>query len=532
MADNTVALGIKVPDAMASLGSVMGAANAMQAYKAGSVDLERKRATLESDIDKAKAESNTAQSGAQKAEQEMRERQSIAKMMQSGMDDKGDSILNGEKEPDPARIIQALGRIAPLIGHDYAQKIMGTYTARVGLHGAATALDAQQRGILMGPIQAIATNPGDPAMVDIAAKTIGEWAAAHPEMKQTAANANTLLDHIRTAKTPEMRAHMANSLAATLQGGQAVQTQPQATNINTGGETLTGTIAPPVAGGGFARNGAVQNTPAPAVMDRPGGMATYTPPTSTGPGGITPVPGQTPAIAPPMTFGGQSLQYPKREAGAPYTPGPSEPMDAKMGQDYRNSLVGQQQQMPTIKRNNEELTSQIDKVMGTEYLTSGIIGGALRNLKNWAGDPTYKQLSKDLANAQISAIKSSGGSLETDAGKSLVAHANGDETYPPEVLRNIARRASADITNADMQATAAQKFSQQYGDNNMKAFQLEWNKNADSRVFEAMNLYNRATDKAKVKPQIDALFGNDPAKRKEYFQKYQNLQKMYQTGSL
>jgi hypothetical protein len=61
MADNNaIALGIKVPDAMQSLGAVLGNANAAQQYKAGQVDLARKQATMQADIERAKAESSLA----------------------------------------------------------------------------------------------------------------------------------------------------------------------------------------------------------------------------------------------------------------------------------------------------------------------------------------------------------------------------------------------------------------------------------------------------------------------------------------
>jgi hypothetical protein len=60
---------------------------------------------------------------------------------------------------------------------------------------------------------------------------------------------------------------------------------------------------------------------------------------------------------------------------------------------------------------------------------------------------------------------------------------------PTGVLINIARRVQADQTNIDMQANGAQKFAQQYGDNNLKAYQQLWNANADTKIFEVMNIY-------------------------------------------
>jgi hypothetical protein len=96
----------------------------------------------------------------------------------------------------------------------------------------------------------------------------------------------------------------------------------------------------------------------------------------------------------------------------------------------------------------------------------------------------------------------------------------------------IARRVQADQTNLDLQAKGAQQFAQKFGDNNMKAYQQAWNANAESKVFEAMNIYNAISDPQKRKTQIDNLLGNDPKKRQEFFDKYNNIQKLSTTGSL
>jgi hypothetical protein len=245
------------------------------------------------------------------------------------------------------------------------------------------------------------------------------------------------------------------------------------------------------------------------------------------------------------TFAGQPLQYPVRQAGQPYQPGPSEPIDQQAGQTYRNGLVSQQQALPTVKRNLQEVIDTASQIGKGSVLASWVPGSAVvRNLNAMVKTPQYVQLSKDLANTQISMIKASGGSMDTDAGKALTAAANGTETYPPEVLLNIAQRTAADVTNTDMQATAAQRFQQQYGDNNMNAFKLAWNKNADTKVFQAMNLYEQMQRQGLPVDQIARqmndpkngvfthLFGTDPATRQQYKQKYLNIQSLYQTGNL
>jgi len=156
-----------------------------------------------------------------------------------------------------------------------------------------------------------------------------------------------------------------------------------------------------------------------------------------------------------------------------------------------------------------------------------------RGWANLTDSSKYKQLSKDLANVQISNTLAKGGSLDTVNGQQLVKAANGDETFPPDVLINIANRAKADMTELDLKATAAQKFSQQFGDNNFKSFQQMWTKNADSKIFELYNISKDPDLNAKEKEAAKAkLFPKNEKERKVFIEKYLNIKKLEETGSL
>jgi len=100
---------------------------------------------------------------------------------------------------------------------------------------------------------------------------------------------------------------------------------------------------------------------------------------------------------------------------------------------------------------------------------------------------------------------------------------------PPEVLVKIARRVQADQTNLDMQANGAQQFAQRFGDNNMKAYQQSWNKNADTKIFEAMNIIKDVTDAKLLEQELNRLFPK-PAERAEFLKKYRNLKQLSETG--
>ena len=316
-------------------------------------------------------------------------------------------------------------------------------------------------------------------------------------------------------------------------------------------QPMAGLNAPAAFTAGGPQGGTIQSTPigtqaTPAQAPTQAPMTTVAPGVQTAPvaapaplqgqplapTGVTPqqmsMPPEAAALAKPVP-----LPYPIRKEGQPYMPNPSEAADTTKNIGYREGLIARQTDLTQSRRNIQEVIDLATKIEKESSLpTTGPIGAIKRKYAELVGDPTYKQLSKDLANIQISNIKAQGGSLDTVGGQQLTRMASGDETYPPDVLIKIARRTDADTTNIDMQATAAAKFAAQYGDNNLNAFKQAWSKNADSKVFEAMNIYRDAKDPKEAKTQIDELLGKDPKQRKIFFQKYQNIQKMFETGAL
>jgi hypothetical protein len=231
-----------------------------------------------------------------------------------------------------------------------------------------------------------------------------------------------------------------------------------------------------------------------------------------------------------QTTGGQT--YPKRVAGdlRPYAPGEAE--DEKLGIAYKNGLIKRQGELTTSKRNLDEVIKEATKLNPDSVWSSGFLGMVNRKFKDFVGDPTYKQLSKDLANVQIANIQAMGGSLDTVAGQQLTKMANGDETFPPSVLINIARRSYADLTDLDMRATAADKYAQVHGIANMNGFKQKWSANSDSKLFEAMAIEKSNLSPEQKKKEFKALLGGDPNVLKDLQQKKKNLEKLMATGDL
>lgn len=293
-------------------------------------------------------------------------------------------------------------------------------------------------------------------------------------------------------------------------------------------------------------------TPMPNIVEVNGAKYEISPPTMAGGqpilkplgGGMAqPSQGTPPPVTqpPPQSQGApqsgvtptqMSLQYPVRKAGDLRPFAPNEAIDTEKGASYRNSLTTRQTDLSASRRNLDEVIKAAVQIDKEDLFSTGVLGALTRTVKGWAGDPKYKQLSKDLANVQISNIQAQGGSMDTVAGQQLTKMANGDETYPPDVLVNIARRTYSDLTNLDMQATGASKFAQKYGDSNLNSFKRMWSSNADSKVFEAMSIFENVKDPAIAKTEIDKLLGDNPKKREEFFKKYNNIKKLTATGEL
>jgi hypothetical protein len=228
---------------------------------------------------------------------------------------------------------------------------------------------------------------------------------------------------------------------------------------------------------------------------------------------------------------GMRIPYAVRSAAQPYIPEPTEAKDLTSGAAYRDSLVSRQTALSTSRRNVEETIGQAQKIANDLLAPKGGLAGNIeQKIRNAVASDEYKMLAKDLANLQISNLAALGQGGNTVAGMDLTKVASGDITVPPDVLIKIARRAQSDMTNIDMQAQGAQQFQQRFGDNNMKAYQQAWNANADSKIFEAMNLTRDITDPEQLKTELDKLFPSK-AKHDEFLKKYRNLKRLSETGT-
>jgi hypothetical protein len=227
------------------------------------------------------------------------------------------------------------------------------------------------------------------------------------------------------------------------------------------------------------------------------------------------------------------LLYQPRQAGIAYAPGPSEIADKDAGIVIRNNLATGASNITTARNNLDEVIKQADKIETEATLPeTGAIGSVKRKFAELTGDAKYQMLSKDIANVQLSNMRALG-KLKTNAGLEAQQAAVGSITYAPEVIKSIAEREKADLTNVEMQSRASQVFANKFGDNNMKAFQQEWSNNADTKVFQVINISKNSNLSAEEKKeQVNEILGNDPEARRIFNEKYQNIRKLEQNGKL
>jgi hypothetical protein len=248
-------------------------------------------------------------------------------------------------------------------------------------------------------------------------------------------------------------------------------------------------------------------------------------------------PSAQPQAAPMMAQAGRvdagfALPYEPPRPGIPRATTPSETADLATGQKYRTDLLTGQQTVPKAARNVDAVLSGIKELEKDRRFTTGPLEARERYIRQFFGDERFKQLSKDIANVELAVLQASGQSMSTDAGKSLVAKASGDETYPPSVLLSVANRLAGDLTRLDMEARGAQKFAQQFGDSNLPAYRQAWAANADQKIFEAMFLQKNERDPKRQKQELDKILPTSKAELSDFLTKYENIKRLTETGRL
>lgn len=427
-----------------------------------------------------------------------------------------------------ARGAQAYQRESEIFPELVQQAQIQTRTATTAEKSAAFTFDKNQSDALMGIVGGYRNDPrvlsGDAnkaidALTEI--KTKARNLGIPPAVVEKIASTATQI----AINDPKNLAQYIDNVIQT-QIGPTGQQQLQTPQIVTSGGQS-----------GIFRGGpaTVTTLPLPGNAPAPAGVtpADMTAPIQTKPVTAPVAPAQSSQMVQPDT-GRLPLTYPVRQAGVPFAALPQEETDRTAGSQYRNGLVQRQSELTLARENLRGVIKGAEAIKADAlFPETGISGKIKRTYSELVGDPQYKQLSKDLANLQIANIKAMGGSLDTVAGQQLTREASGDETYPPDVLLSIARRTDGQMTNVDMMATGMQRHTEKFGDANANRFRQMWSANADSRIFEIMNIARDVKDVKKREELTNKLLGDmDDNQRKDLYRKYNNLVKLTNSGDL
>jgi hypothetical protein len=330
-----------------------------------------------------------------------------------------------------------------------------------------------------------------------------------------------------------------------LNPSEAVSALAPKPGLQSTGSALVPTVTTPSVGGSQPTIAQGLGTPIPLTLS-PNERQTPTPAGTTiikSPlGDVTGIV-RTPGLdtsRPPVSVSSMDISAPAQLPHTPATaanaglriPDASEAVDAAAGQQLRTGLVSHLNNTAETNNNLNESFKAITHLEPGAWYTSGAPGTVLRTLKNFVGSSDYQQLSKDLANVQLSQLQAQGGSMQTDAAKNLQAMASGTSTYNPDVLLNIMQRTQSKQIELQMQAPGLQAFSQKFGDANSAKFTQEWSKNADSKVFQAIAIGNSGMSKPDQQAAINSLLGSDSKARQVFFTKYNNINSLSRTGVL
>lgn len=489
------------PPPQTSLGDMMNIARGGQAYQQAAqinpLALEQQQAATQ-----------TAQQGAATGginlnilKQKDKERQNL----QTFFSDPANFQTNGRIDID--KINKVVPTLAPLTGSEYVKNLSDLSTAQTAAEKASMGLTQDNRNLVSSTLgilgrggvsdpqiainemrMLVDQNPNNPHLKDLVEKA---YVPIFSKMQPGANISDALIKASQSILTPAQQQTAFTPTTAVTPEGRVVTTTP-----------TVGAGAPSVAistAGGLQGGAPSVNAPVPAGTE----------------------------VAP-----GMRVPYPVRSAAQPFIAEPTEAKDQAAGAEYRNNLVTAQMGLTQGRRNVDEVIQQANKIGSDLYFAKGGIPGQIeQKIRMAIGSDQYDMLAKDLANMAITNSKAMGSVGGTVAGLDMAAVANGTIKVPPDVLTKIARRVQADQTNLDMQANGAQQFSQKFGDNNMKAYQQAWNANADSKIFEAMNITRDVTDPARLKTELNKLFPN-PNDYQDFLKKYRNIKKLSETGSL
>jgi len=501
----------------------------------------------------------TARAQAQAAQQQMAERAAFTNMLKTGVDDQGNPIRTPDGDVDPAKVVAAQGRIAPIYGSEWSSGIIKAHADKVGLQSALQSLDANGRALIAGPMQAFGLNPSD-ANLATTRDTIAGLVQDHPELGATAKHAGAMLDQIGSVPdTPQnagQRSMMASRFSAQFQTKQPVATQWTGQDIDTGPNVQSGVKAPPAAGGGFTPATTTGKAVPPGVSiltdPRTGNMYAINPQdpgktmlvgqggklftgsTATTPAGGAP---NAPAAAAPAPGGAPAPAAARSATGAAPTTLPTGTMDQNRPPVYTpgeaNLVEANAKTIAANRTAAQDSLTNLDILGRIKQLSqSGVYTGPhsqgvadlateLSRIPGFEGAAQYANNYNELVKFMSQNAARQGAALGlggSDARIDLAKHALGSGDMDPRTIGDIADYMTGITRMSAAKANAQDTWLGQPGNSskNSDIFERMWRSNADPRLFQIAEMRDAGAQQDYAKLHIRKSEVADLTKKHEW----------------
>lgn len=476
MADQNIALGVQVPDAMKSISGMLNfvqqAQNlqtSRQDFERGGVTLERERALLKPAIEQGVAAASTATTGAARSKFQLQgEQQSAAMRIAGGLN--GDPRI---KSNDPDKVIEALleardQMIASGVPRQAAEWQTSQLISKAHQPGAVPQL-------IINAIRQNQDAAGQAANVNPPVSLVNTGGALHPAQLQPLAP-----------------------------GGMQPGGQPIPLTISPG-ETQTVGVGP----GGA--NQVIEKAPAGNVT------GIFAPPSGAGPAAA---PG-----APPL-----GPRMPQFQPGDVQELGPLT--------EHRTAARAALAQAGDLHQNNRGILEEIDKVqtgvvgpsLQRMFGAMGIGGAGFDSAEKRAS--AYDLLGKYLERNALQIAQTMG--PHTNSGLETVKAAQGSTAYNPTAIKKITKLIDANVTGTEAYQPGLEKAIESSGGHGVLAirqYQQQWGQNYDPRIPMLANA-KKAGDREEYDAIMKTLGGPRSVAFQDLARKAANLDRLSTQGRL
>ena len=446
--DSTIPLQVHAPEIFGRLNQILGAQRQSQEVAQGAIDLQ--------------------------------ERKNVQKIMTSGQDDQGNSILGDDGDPDPSKLTAAISRVAPTTGQAYIQQIQQTHSNKIALQRSAGQLANENRDALSGIIRSQINNPN--AKASDLSEALEAYGQQNPSAVPAIHYAQKLLGPFDQLD-PQKKAQYLNRLAVELQpaGTTSAQQQPSVQGINTGAQTVL-TQTNPQAAGGIQTVGGLNNQVGPSeqeniVTDQLGNQYVVRKDQSGNIVGSRPVPRGTGGG--PASFGvGERLAY-----------------ENQTNENFKNVSANR-----TAASMAPQQLDQIDKALAiSSQVSSGgdftakranieaTIASLIPGFSSAKDDATKLQL-LDKFSERIAADSARvlGANASTDAARDSIHRQNANIGYTPDAIRSVLEYAKAQTLAMQAKGNAQEAWLEQAGNGitSQHKFETAWRQAYDPVIFQ------------------------------------------------